>query len=188
MKTCSRCQLELSEDLFYASNRWTCIGCVKARASLRYKADPEARKAEMKAYAATHPEQITAIKQAWRDRNNTAVVEYARYRRAIFPAAVAEAQEKYRKANMDVYRAAAAKRRASLLKATPAWANFSVINLYYEFAELLTEVTGIEHEVDHVVPLQGKSVSGLHIETNLCVITKHDNRVKSNSFEEVENG
>jgi hypothetical protein len=42
--------------MFYASNKWTCSGCVKARASLRYKADPEMRKAEMKVYATAHKE------------------------------------------------------------------------------------------------------------------------------------
>jgi len=46
MKTCSRCNLELSSEMFYASNKWTCIGYVKARANLRYKADLESRNAD----------------------------------------------------------------------------------------------------------------------------------------------
>ncbi|MGH7088389.1 MAG: hypothetical protein ACREE4_23275 [Stellaceae bacterium] len=46
----------------------------------------------------------------------------------------------------------------------------------------LTETTGIIHEVDHIVPLHGRTVSGLHVETNLQVIPKSVNRQKSNRY------
>jgi 5-methylcytosine-specific restriction endonuclease McrA len=52
----------------------------------------------------------------------------------------------------------------------------------YEQATKLTELTGIPFEVDHIVPLQGKIVSGLHIWNNLQVIPRHINRTKSNKY------
>lgn len=66
--------------------------------------------------------------------------------------------------------------------ATPTWADRELIKELYALAQKLTEQTGIPHEVDHVIPLQGKNVSGLHVETNLQVITAKDNRRKSNKF------
>lgn len=49
-------------------------------------------------------------------------------------------------------------------------------------ARQMTLATGIPHEVDHVVPLLGKTVSGLHVENNLRVIPMLENRRKSNIF------
>jgi 5-methylcytosine-specific restriction endonuclease McrA len=51
----------------------------------------------------------------------------------------------------------------------------------YMLAKLVTEATGQPYEVDHIIPLRGKTVSGPHVENNLQVIHMHDNRVKYNS-------
>ena len=67
----------------------------------------------------------------------------------------------------------AAKRRAKKLHATLKWLNkehFKQIKKFYIEAIRLTNKTGILHHVDHIVPLQGKNVSGLHVPWNLQVI------------------
>ena len=79
-----------------------------------------------------------------------------------------------------------AKRRAGKLQATPAWANLESIEEFYELARNETKVTGIQHEVDHIIPLRGRMVCGLHVEFNLQVITKLQNATKRNSFEDDE--
>lgn len=78
-----------------------------------------------------------------------------------------------------------ARRNASKKNATPKWLSkdqISEMAAKYADAALMMEQTGIAHEVDHIVPLRGKSVSGLHVPWNLEVITAHKNRIKSNSF------
>ena len=77
------------------------------------------------------------------------------------------------------------KRRARRMReAQPPWANVGkILNLYRE-ARRLTEKTGIEHAVDHIIPLQNDIVCGLHVETNLRVITKRENAIKHNKFDE----
>lgn len=71
-------------------------------------------------------------------------------------------------------------RRAGLAKATPVWADRKKIKDVYTRCALETKETGIRHEVDHIIPLKGKLVSGLHVHWNLQVITAVDNRNKSN--------
>ena len=73
-------------------------------------------------------------------------------------------------------------RYAAKLKATPPWSNLKAISEIYEEARRKTEKTGIEHHVDHIIPLQGRNVRGLHVPANLRVITADENKRKSNRF------
>ena len=73
-----------------------------------------------------------------------------------------------------------AKRRAAILNATPSWVNFKAIEELYKKAGALSKANGIKYEVDHIVPLQGKTVSGLHVHWNLQVIPTAENRSKGN--------
>lgn len=77
----------------------------------------------------------------------------------------------------------ASKQRAKRLRRHAPWANESAIKELYELAAWLSKETGVTHEVDHIIPLLGKNVSGLHVEGNLRVITKSENRKKSNHYE-----
>lgn len=66
--------------------------------------------------------------------------------------------------------------------ATPIWANKKKIKEVYETAKLLTENTGVKHSVDHIIPLRHALVCGLHVESNLRIVTHAENVTKSNLF------
>lgn len=81
----------------------------------------------------------------------------------------------YYENNKGLVLANVAKRRAALLQATPAWANLDVIKQVYNDAEGM--------HVDHIVPLQGELVCGLHVENNLQYLTPEENYSKGNKWE-----
>lgn len=67
-------------------------------------------------------------------------------------------------------------------QAYPLWADDDLILMFYAEAQRLGKETGIEHHVDHIVPLDGKRVCGLHVHNNLQVITGSMNSIKSNRY------
>ena len=76
-----------------------------------------------------------------------------------------------------------AKRKSAILQRTPVWdKDAHLIVAKYQLANMLTRETGIPHHVDHIIPLQGKNVSGLHVFANLRVILGEDNVKKSNKY------
>ena len=77
--------------------------------------------------------------------------------------------------NKHYYIAKARNRDSDILQATPKWANLSEINNFY-----IDRPEG--YEVDHIIPLKGELVCGLHVTTNLQYLTIKDNRSKSNKF------
>jgi hypothetical protein len=90
------------------------------------------------------------------------------------------------KQNAAKVNARTARRYASRTQATPKWLSSDdcwMIEQAYELATLRTKMFGFPWEVDHIVPLRGKTASGLHTPWNLQVVTQAENRRKSNSFE-----
>jgi 5-methylcytosine-specific restriction endonuclease McrA len=78
------------------------------------------------------------------------------------------------------------KREDRLKEATPNWLTtemLSEIKEIYARRQEVSNVTGIEHHVDHVVPIQGIDVCGLHVPWNLQILTAEENLRKSNKYE-----
>jgi hypothetical protein len=74
------------------------------------------------------------------------------------------------------------KRIADQLQRTPKWADLDEIKEIYRKAAQATKLTGFAYQVDHIIPLNGKFVSGLHVTGNLRVITKTDNLLKGSKY------
>jgi excisionase family DNA binding protein len=76
------------------------------------------------------------------------------------------------------------RRRNALRLATPFWADRFLIEKIYFVCRRLTALTGVEHHVDHIVPLQNPKVCGLHVHYNLKIMTAAQNRTKYNALEQ----
>ncbi len=86
--------------------------------------------------------------------------------------------QQYSKANRALCNARLAKYRTSKLQATPSWVNFSELQKIY-----LNCPKGME--VDHIIPLRGEKVCGLHVPWNLQYLTRSDNARKGNRLGKV---
>lgn len=143
---------------------------VKATLRARYLANPDKFKIKSKTYQKLNKKKISLTKAQYRLINHSKM----------------KAKDlAYRKANPGKVNALAMKRYAAKLKRTPKWLtkeNFREIQQLYLRSYKLTQETGILHEVDHIVPLQGKEVNGLHVPWNLQVITAKENNKKGNKF------
>lgn len=83
-------------------------------------------------------------------------------------------------------RAKRARRRCAQLSRTPKWLTAQdkkAIKAIYDEAVAKTTATGTLYHVDHIIPLQGKLVSGLHVPSNLQIITAEENLKKLASYE-----
>lgn len=95
---------------------------------------------------------------------------------------ILEYHRNYNQINKGLKQSWTAKRRAVKLNATVSWSNKQNIIKIYKESVRLTKETGILHVVDHIDPLQSKLVCGLHVETNLQILTVSENASKSNKF------
>lgn len=84
--------------------------------------------------------------------------------------------EKWRKENPHLKHAQNKQRKMTIENRIPSWANIEAINDFYK-----NRPDG--YHVDHIVPISGKNVSGLHVETNLQYLPALENLKKSNRFD-----
>ena len=73
-----------------------------------------------------------------------------------------------------------AQRQSHVRMATPSWVDREQLQAVYDECKRLESETGIRHDVDHIIPLRGKNVCGLHVPWNLRAIPRTENQKKSN--------
>ena len=158
MKTCTKCQFTKPRDGFYKRSR-----------------APDGVEAWCKTCRLTH-------NRAWFARNKDRHGELTRswYERNK-DQHLANSKQWYAE-NRSRKLASTTAREERCRKATPAWANREAIVAIYKEAKQKTLETGISHDVDHIIPLRGKQVSGLHVECNLQVLPAAVNRRKAAKF------
>lgn len=128
-----------------------------------------------------HKEKRDAYRKQYEQANKDRIAA----RRAATLAERREVKRLWRKNNLGLVLANCAKRRAAKLKRTPAWlTEFDLLKIkcLYQVAAMRNRESGYEWHVDHIIPLQGEFVSGLHVPSNLQVIPAIDNLRKNNLY------
>ena len=135
-----------------------------------YERNKELTKQRAREWAAANPEKRHAIHRKNREKDKES--HNARNR-------------EWNKQNKPKKAALESKRRAALLQRTPKWLSEDdlwMLEQAYELAALRTSMLGFPWHVDHVIPLQGRQVSGLHVPTNIQVIPATENVRKHNKY------
>jgi len=148
-----------------------CLDCRAAGLKQWRNQNPDKVKEHNKNQYETHAEKIKVLVATYRRKNIDVVREKKR---------------QYQRDNPHIFRAILARREASQLQRTPCWLTDEdrwMMQQAYEIAARRTKQFGFAWHVDHIIPLQGKKVSGLHVPLNLQVIPGVENRRKSNYFE-----
>lgn len=147
----------------------------KEKATLRVKewraANPKARAEQNKRYAQKHPEKLVAKSIRWKNNNPERAAEIARQSRLCNKGRIVANKAKY---------------RAGKSNRTPAWLTASDllhIKCKYQLAAMLNRSTNEQWHVDHIIPLHGQIVSGLHVPSNLQIITAKENQLKNSKYE-----
>lgn len=175
---------------------------ISSRRRASYAQNPEKSKAYNAAYISTRREEAAARSAAWRAADPSRAVaskklSYEKHRERTLEKQARWATENkdkiraYQKRRYaekyELYVAAANARRARKLMATAAW-DLELTELATTEAAHLTRIrrkaTGISWHADHIVPLRGKTVSGLHVWNNLAVIPAIINLKKGNRHEQ----
>lgn len=146
-----------------------------AQAKAWREANAESERERKRAYAKANPERVKQRNREYFERNREKKIAALKRWGAENPEKRKETQKRWYEANAARRNYYSSKRRADEIKATPAWADLDAIRAIYAEAARITAETGVPHHVDHFYPLRGKTVCGLHVETNLRIILGEEN-------------
>ena len=154
----------------------TCVECLK----VEWIKSNESRAEYFKQY--NRREEVKDKKNEWYEANKEQVMNAAKIRPIEIKR---EYQKAWKERNTTWVRADTKARRRKHREATPKWLTKkekAEIRQLYQIAITMSKTTAEQYVVDHIVPLRGEDVCGLHVPWNLRVITQEENLKKSNKF------
>lgn len=146
------------------------LECIRAKDREYYIANAEKARQRSVLWRLENKERFTATVNKWRSQNKDRLREIRR---------------RWSDKNPEYLAFKTAAYRASKLKATPLWLedeDYERISEMYTVAKMFQIYTGQEYHVDHIVPLQGEIVCGLHVPWNLQILPGTENQSKSNRY------
>lgn len=162
-----------------------CIECVRIQSVAWRLENPEKHSQSMRKWLENNRELHGTRVKRWQAANKDKVKADAKAWAKANPDKVAAKKKRWIAKNPATYTELSVAGVARRAKRVPKWNTKDdrwMMREAYKLAKLRTEMFGFIWEVDHVIPLRGDIVSGLHVPTNLQVIPKSSNREKRNHY------
>lgn len=162
-----------------------CIECTKIQSVAWRKENPEKYLASMQNWVDNNRELHGTRVKRWQAANKDKVRADAKTWASANPEKIKAKALRHIKKHPDAYTARSVANVAKRAKRVPQWLTSDdkwLMREAYSLAKLRTELFGFKWEVDHIIPLRGNLVSGLHVPTNLQVLPKTENRNKRNHY------
>jgi hypothetical protein len=162
-----------------------CVECVKLAGVDRYKNNRESQHASWRKWYEANKDVHSARVKRWQAANKDKVRADAKAWEKANPEKVTAKRLRYNQKHPDAYTARAVANVAKRAKRVPQWLTHEdrwMLRQAYDLAKLRTKMFGFEWEVDHIIPLRGEHVSGLHVPQNIQVVPKALNRAKRNQY------
>jgi hypothetical protein len=160
-----------------------CIACSLKSVQKNQAKIPNIVKQRNAEYRSKHKDKLKENYRLWAEKNKIALSEKKRKHREVNILRIKEKYKEYYLKNYPKMLAKRNKQHADKLQRTPTWLKNDelwMIEEAYELAGLRTKMFGFAWHVDHVLPLRGKTISGLHTPYNLQVIPAKENLQKGN--------
>jgi hypothetical protein len=160
-----------------------CIECVYAQSKEWRQANPESYKQSCRKWLESNRDVHNVRVKRWQAKNKAKIAIDQKAWEKANPDKVKAKTLRWREKHPEKYTALAVASVARRAKRVPKWNTSDdrwLMAQFYDVARLRTKATGVVWEVDHIIPLRGKAVSGLHVPSNLQVILKSENRAKRN--------
>jgi len=173
------------EAYVQARKKWAAKNKDRLRIYARERARRDEARKKRKAKHQENREELRAKNRLYRALNHEAISQRRRERRQKDPERFREATRRWAARNVHKITAKSNLRKSLIRKRVPPWITSDdrrEMDKVYEQARRMTEALGEPFHVDHIVPLQGEVVSGLHVPWNLQVIEGVENVCKSNSL------
>jgi len=162
-----------------------CVACTADQSTAWRIANPEKYLASLQKWIENNRELHNIRVKRWQTANKDKVRKDAKAWAKANPEKIAAKTKRYRQTHPDRATAIAVASVAKRAKRVPQWLTSDdrwLMREAYKLAKLRTQLFGFIWEVDHIIPLRGEFVSGLHVPTNLQVIPKTENRNKRNHY------
>lgn len=152
-----------------------CVQCHAEAAHAWKEANPEKHRTNLNTWKKKNPDKHSSYVKNARQKNPSLYNAHSKAWAQRNPEKRKRVAADYSKKNLDKILANTNARRARLLSACPSWVSKQDIQKIYVARKQISLDTGLLHHVDHVVPLRGKAVCGLHVPWNLRIIPAKEN-------------
>lgn len=177
----NRDNLKLKKSEYYQKNRKKIL----KKSKNYYNENKEQILTNSKEFSKARKERKKEYNKSYREKNKHRLNKYMEQYYLDNTEKIKEYQKEYNKNNKGKINSDRAFRKHLKKKATPPWLSpeqLLEIEHKYVICASFSQLTNVKYHVDHIHPIKGKNLCGLHVPWNLRIISAIENLKKHNKY------